>query len=362
MKNYKYNYDQIFKLCRSLSEGQHFEPLKYDQYIKNPKIFNRIIKDVDIINNLYVSLYNSCLHPILRNKSGSIKKYNIHHVSGAWDCREIYTTQNVFKGVIITVIVKGYVFVFKCGQFTVDKSVLNGHKAFTLFKKECEKQNIDLKKYELSEEDGKLEKDQIQNPIIKNNILYKEIEHVHHLDFNSAWPSGLCECFPEFENVFKNLRKKDKLIGDLALGFCQSKYINYKYSHFSKAGINTTNKNIINLMVKLVSQNFKVVGINTDGIWYKDNTSENRVYHDDNEGKDLHQWKTDHVDCTFCAYSDGQYYFIEDGKFNARARGYYLYEQKKPREEWDKYDFDEAMRSAVIIRFEEGVGFIIGEM
>lgn len=351
--------DKIYSMCTAIYEGQEFDFLNYDQYVKNPKILKQVIREKDRINALYKALKASPLDKIQRTASGAIQKHNIKHASGAWDCKEVRTAQNVFKGVVITVILRNRVFVFKCGAFGVKDSEITGRKAFRMFESACKKHGINIWDYAI--DNGVEIKSQIERPYILCLQKFKRLEHVHHLDINNAWCAGVCEDYPELIPVFVDLREKNKLIGDIALGFCQSEYIQYKLSNLSKSGINNTNRNITDLMESLAKQNFDVIAINTDGIWYKDKTNQNRIYTDENEGKELGQWKTDHKDCTFCAYSNGQYYFIENGKFNVRARGYYLYEKKKPRTEWDEHDFDQAMASAITLTWDNEEGFITYE-
>lgn len=350
-------YDKVYKACSEIYKGQHFEFLKYDQYVRNPKIINHIVENKDTINNLYLLLKNSKLATILRNPKGSIARHNIHHAAGAWDVQEIYTAKNVFKGIIITVIVKGYVFVFKCGTFSFNNNQLSGYKCFAKFATACKNNNVDLQKY--ATDDGLAVKAKIESPIIQMWQTLQVLDNVHHIDLNQAWPSQVCAVYPEFKPVFAELRQKDKLIADIALGFCQSEHINYKYAELAKIGINGCNKQIKSILEKLIENDFEIIGINTDGIWYKDKTSQNRLYHDEDEGTGLGQWKTDHKNCTFCAYSDGQYWFEENGKFNVRARGYYSYEQIKPRENWNREDFDKAMYTQVVINWNRDEGFII---
>ena len=100
----KHSNAYIFKLCKSLSEGQYFENGNFNQYVKNPCLITHILENKDKINNLYTTLLNSRLNRIQRTESGAIVKRDIHLLSGAWDCRKIITAANVCKGVIITVI------------------------------------------------------------------------------------------------------------------------------------------------------------------------------------------------------------------------------------------------------------------
>lgn len=351
--------ERIYRLCAGLATGQKFGFLKYDQQIRTPQIFKHVIKERETINGLYQALRESRLGTIERTANGSIKKWNVHHAGGAWDVQQTITAKGVFKGVIITVIVRGTVFVFKCGAFGVEGSDMHGRKAFRALTSECKRQGVDLEKYAVA--DGERVKGEIEKPIIKVFKRYREIQHVHHLDINSAWASACAAEFPELRGVFERLYAKDKAIVNMALGFCQSEYCGYRFAALAKAGINGTNERIINLMTKLTMADFEVVAVNTDGIWYYDCKDAGRVYTDEDEGKGFGKWKTDHRDCVFDGYSNGQYWFIEDGKFNVRARGYYTYEQKKPREEWDKEDFDKAMASVTTLYWDEKEGFVVYE-
>ena len=61
---------------------------------------------------------------------------------------------------------------------------------------------------------------------------------------------------------------------------------------------------------RLIANGDKILGHNTDGIWYQ-----GPVYHGEGEGNDLGQWRNDYVDCRFRAKSSGAYEFIENGSF-----------------------------------------------
>ena len=176
------------------------------------------------------------------------------------------------------------------------------------------------------------------------------------MDFNAAWPSEICKHYPELKQVFLPLSKEAR---NAAIGYMQSKYINYKYANLAKIAINGCAYLMKVYYGRLISQGFEVLGINTDGIWYRDKTEQNRLYHDDNEGFGFGKWKNDHIDCEWYAYSDGQYYFIEKGKMNVKARGYYSYESVKAREEWNEEDFFKAMSTKIDIQFYENYGIVI---
>ena len=356
------NRDMLYDLCNKLGKGTKTKGyLNIDRRKASPVYITRIIENVNDINALCQALWDVDfnLAKIERTPSGAIKKHNIHHAGGAYDIREVYTSNGTFKGITITVILYNTIFVFKCGMFTVDGKKVHGSTAFRAFKDACKEHGIVLEDYAIN--NGQQVKKTIPKAIIKfsNQFMYKKLQHVHHIDFNHAWSAGFVEAFPEFAPVMEVLNKKDKVLSSMTLGYCQSEYCGYKYSHFAKAGIEWCNNKIRELCGKLEADGYIIVGINTDGIWYMDSTEENRVYHDENEGKLTGQWKTDHVNCELRAYSDGQYWFRENGKFNVKARGYYQYEQIKPREEWDEFDFDKAMSGQTSILFIKGRGFVI---
>ena len=69
--------DTIYSMCTAIYEGQEFDFLDYDQYVKNPKILKQVIREKDRINALYKALKASPLAKIQRTASGAIQKHNI---------------------------------------------------------------------------------------------------------------------------------------------------------------------------------------------------------------------------------------------------------------------------------------------
>ena len=305
---------------------------------------------------MYFTLKKTLTHKIVRTEKGCIAK-NIVNAAGCYDVQVVKNSaNNVIRGIIITVLLRSHIWVIKCGRLTNARdNTMSGAKAFKILKEELLKDGIDLKNYE--EKDGKEYKAKIETFPIVNTFLKKEFEHVNHIDLNLAWPSALCRAMPEFEKTFSRLNKK---ILNSALGFCQSRFCGYKLSKLPMIGINDTNKVIGELTDKLVDEDFIVIGYNTDGIWYKDAKEQGRLYHDENEGKGLHHWKHDYIDVLFYAYSDGQYYIIKNGRIEYKLRGYYQYENIKPREEWTTVeDFFNAIKSAVEVYWDDERGLVV---
>ena len=354
------NRDLLYELCCKLAIKTKTQGyLTLNQRNSKPVTITTIIERLDDINGLCKALWESDLYPIQRTPSGGIAKHNIHHAGGAYDIREVKRTDGTFKGIIITVLLNNSIFVLKCGMFSVKDKKVHGSSAFQQFKKLCQQHGITLEDYAI--ENGEQVKKTIPKSLIKFNTsyLFKRLQHVHHIDLNHAWSAGFTNKYPEFKDVMEELNKKDKVLSSMTLGYCQSEYCNFKYSHFAKAGIEWCRNKILEISKKLQDDGYIIVGWNTDGIWYMDGTNQQRIYHDEEEGKLTGQWKTDHIDCELRAYSDGQYWFKENGKFNVRARGYYQYEQIKPRELWDEFDFDKAMSCQTKIIFIKGRGFVI---
>ena len=350
--------ERIYELCLNLGAGTATKGfLNADRYKARPVYITSIIRNVDAINALYQALIHSTLPIIERSPTGAIAKHNIHHASGAYDVREVTTKKGIFKGIIITVLLFNRIFVFKCGMFSVKDKKDTGFKAFREFCSRIKAMGKTLDDYKI--ENGEEVKESISSPYIKFLRKYQKIQHVNHMDMVCAWGSGFAKAFPEFETIIKEMEQKDKILPSVFLGYCQSEYCDYAFSHFAKAGIEFCNKKMQEYTEQLEAQDFEIIGYNTDGIWYVDKLEQGRLFHNDEEGNGLGQWRNDHVDCELCAYGDGQYWFREDGKFNVRARGYYYYEQEKPREEWDEKDFDRAMSCETSVTFIRGRGFVI---
>lgn len=350
--------DEIFQKCMLLGTGTNTKGfLKVNQHKASANYITRILENKEQINELCVMLWNSQLRQIQRTNSGGIAKHNIHHASGAYDIQVIHTQRNIFKGIIITVLLYNTIFVFHCGMFSVNNKRINGLTAFRKFTTLCKQYNIDLTKYRIT--NGEEIKATIPKSFIyfERDYKLKNILHVNHIDLNHAWSAGFINSYPEFIPIMEELNREDKVLSSMVLGVCQSQYVKYEYSHFAKAGIEWCNNKILEISKELSDNHFKVIGCNTDGIWYIDELNQSRIFHNSEEGTQTGQWKTDHVDCELCAYSDGQYWFKENGKFNVKARGFYAYEQIKSREEWNEYDFDKAMSNQTFIYFKKGVGF-----
>lgn len=334
------------------------EIFKPDQRVRKPNRNPHLSVCSDEFNTIVQSCRKLKLLPIVRTPSGSIKKNRVDLATGSYDVQVIRNSKNnVLKGFIVTIILGRKIWVFKYGYIAAKGSNMTGHKAYNEFLDTCKDLGIDIEKYALPEEEALKYKNQIESPMIMNFQQNKEIPHVNHIDLNAAWPSAICEKYPELEPVYSKLTKDAK---NCLNGYLQSKYISYKYAKLAMTGVNGCNVNIRRLWKALHEQDFGICGINTDGIWYYDKLNQNRLYHDKNEGSGFHKWKHDYTDCIWYASSDGQYYFeTPEGKFEVRARGYYTYEAIKPREEWTKEDYFKAIMTLCDIYYDEDSQMLI---
>lgn len=251
---------------------------------------------------------------------------------------------------------------------TMPQNAMSGSKAFKHVRKLDTTHVLD--RFEsTTQEDADNEKSQIESPIIKNVCVWGvEYDHVSHIDLNGAYPSEIIKACPQMLPIFNSF--KDKTGRNSFVGFCQSEYtkkhtrnnIMYAYAKLAKIAINNTNTRIINMCKTLKDQNFTVLGINTDGIWYRSNDGRRRLYHDKDEGKGFGKWKNDHIDCVFRADSNGTYYYIENGGFHPVMRGFYRQQFAKSRSLWNKADYEAALDGRLCLSWDDNIGWIIEEI
>lgn len=316
---------------------------------------------VDYLNREYCVGFNK----IVRTSSGGISVERSNFRLPMWDTRTLNSC--------VELTVLGGDGFFRAQLRTKskkDNKFLSGRLCFIALKSMLRENGIILENYAIS--NGKEVKDTIPKPKIclyRQTFKDKIFDNVHHIDLNSSYFSGIADAFPEFRPTIEHiysLRKKNskyKEILNRTQGFMQSKMVGFKYAHISKAGIVSNCERIDRLSDALISQGFIILMYNTDGIWYTH--PDGKMYHDDNEGTALGQWKHDHVNCKFQAKSDGAYHFIENGKCYTKLRGTTLLDKTKPRDEWtweDLYSKDQQVikvsyndEEGAKIRYEEEI-------
>lgn len=345
-RNEFYNY-----LINNFDYKVSTKPLQPDRYCKVNNKYQNLYESYELANLLLKQCKDLNLKRLPRYPSGVLVKNRLfEYIYGSYDFQIVKNSQNnVIRGFILTIVIKDTYFKFSFGGLR-NKSDVSGIVCWNEFLKRCKENNINLDDYKNTEEEGIELKKQINKPLIKNFELNKYIDHANHLDLHAAYPSLVIEKHKEFLPVFTGLKKP---IGDVAIGYMQSRFTKYKYANLSKEAVNGVNDKILSYHIDLEAKGFKVIGWNTDGIWYIDKTGKNRLYHNKDEGPGFGKWEHDYKDCRFYAVSDGQYFFYENGIFNVRLRGFYRKDTEKPREQWNEDDFFDAVNNNESIYYDE---------
>ena len=254
----------------------------------------------------------------------------------------------------------------------LDDTKITGKIAFLKFKNICEKHNINLELFAINN-GAEVKKTISKAPreLVKSYYEGMIFENAHHIDLNSSYMSGVMTKYPELSEPIKYVyeqRKKAKAAGDEeknklykailtnTWGYFQSEYIGYKFANLSKAGIDFNNSLLEKVTKGLKEQGFTIIAYNTDGIWY---TGNNRLYTDEYEGKELCQWKHDHLNCKLQMNSGGSYHFIENGEHNVVVSGITNLDKVKHRKYWTWDDFNSkgAEVNKIVFDFEKGAYF-----
>lgn len=249
------------------------------------------------------------------------------------------------------------------------KNPVSGKQAVRAIYKEAKNLGIDLGKYEVSPEEGKKIKKEIEPPHIEMlGIPGRVYTNVHHLDLNSSYASRIIEAHPELKPLYESMYDRRHENNDYykhvltnSIGCWQSEYCPdasnagklapYQFANMSKIAVNETRHLIEKYIVELQRSGRKVLLTNTDGIWYQ-----GQLFHDENEGSCLCQWKNDHKNCKFIMKSKGAYQFIEDNVCHTVVRGTTLLDKEKSREEWKFGEiFDQVLMEYYAFDEEKGV-------
>lgn len=253
-------------------------------------------------------------------------------------------------------------YLFRIGKKKKAKEEVHGREAFKEYVKVLNRFGVNID--DLAIENGLEVKETIPSPKIEliDAVPGETYKNAHHLDINSAFNAGMMKAFPVLEPAIRHIYNKRKEnprykdILNMTQGFMQSSFVKYKFSHISKEGYVFTNNYIDALVAELQATGRKVLATNTDGVWYQ-----GEIFHNRDEGKDIGQWKNDHVNCKLRFKSKGSYEFVENGNYKPVVRGETTYERLVPREEWDWGDI--FLGSVLEYRFdmEKGVVQVVTE-
>lgn len=353
-------YEQVEKFISKRLEGVA-QGKFLNQYNSKPLKLAPTAENAVLFNELYKYLKKSDLNILERTPGGSIRKgprymNNLY----AWDLRKSSL------GVMLTISLGGKLYVMKFGLYKGSSAPdIYPTQAFKILTDKCLEHGIVLEDYAI--ENGPEVRAETASAYIDMWVQHTEndkgLENVHHIDFHSSYPAGLANTHPEFRPVmeyFYERRHEDpaaKFLMNSGIGFmCTEKFgFRAKYAHLRKDAIEDNNKRIDELLFRLLASGRRIIGRNTDGIWYQ-----GEVYHGEGEGPKLGQWENDHINCKFRAKSDGSYEFMEDGKYHAVQRGQTTLEVIKPRDEWTWGDIYKT--SVIGWKFDEMEGIYFNEV
>lgn len=221
------------------------------------------------------------------------------------------------------------------------KGSYNSRDAWSTFYKSCTKNGINLEEdYQISKEEGFSIRYQLKTDksvsirrcftdyVNRDEIVSKTFENMNHLDLNSSYMSGLVYYHPEFKNVISEFYKKKstakteeekdkwKKILTIPYGWMYSELCDYRYAHLSRDMIKYNDMMLDTICKNMIETGRLPILFNTDGIWYQGD-----IYHDENEGTGLGQWKTDHKNCTWRCRSSACYEYVENGEYNGQCSG-----------------------------------------
>ena len=326
--------------------------MKLENYKSNEFNFNKQFwKEVNIIENVneFNTIAAECfaLGTIKLTQHGHLMKERIMHEGACWNDSLNNISYNSYEFVCVHNY-KIYRFVFKPTKYMIDdeEHELTGFDAFKQIQKDCKAHGININDYAISEEEAIEVKKSIPSPWIKltaTGNLFKEIEipNVFHIDWNSAYPAGLCANYPEFTPIYEEhfkLRKTapiHKAVINYSIGAMQSLKgrMKARYAKLSKAAIEWTIDQLKSMTEELQNDgNYNILAYNTDGIWVQGNPE--KLYKHPNYGNDMGQWKIDHVCEKIRFKSAGAYEFMENGEYHAVVRGRTRLDNIKPRSEW----------------------------
>lgn len=334
------------KLLSLLLEKRHSDLLRDCNYKLIPcSVIGMTEEGMAEFNEIYFTLRAVVKNKITRTPSGGVSIARRNFRPPMWDVR------NTKSCIELTIILAEGCWRI---QFRVyekkEKWQTWGKTAFNEFIKVCDELGINMEDFAI--DNGAEVKETIESPMIELFATPKRIYHnAHHLDLNSSHIAGMVKCYPEiapaFEEIYarrqaeKQKKKEDpnyksndiyKDILTHTWGYLQSvSQCQAKWAHISRDGIRETNAKLRELSEKLVASGRTILAYNTDGIWYS-----GEVYHDENEGNRIGQWKNDYTNCIrWRAKSKGAYEFItEEGNYKPVIRGLTQLDKIKERKDW----------------------------
>ena len=355
---------ELFNKLMALSNGRYaIQGIKYNQYSTKPMNLQFDLDDIKVFNEAYKLVKNSDMHIITRTKSGGIS--NSH---GKFQNRYAYDVRKTTSCISLTIILCGYVFVFRVSGMHEDASdMITPSEAFKTLREELAKDGINIDNYAISPEEGAEHKAKIPAPLIclgEDCKVDETYDNVNHIDIHNSYPSGWVELYPEWKPTIErlySLRKENQMYKNI-LNYSNGCFQSTKYpwqckwAHIAEFAQNLNNLKIIRLACELELTGHKILAFNTDGIWYQGKAYENKQF-----GPNLGQFGNDHKNCKIRFKSKGCYEYIEDGKYTPVVRGTTRLDRDLPRELWQWGDIYRQDAEIIQFSFDETEGIIINE-
>lgn len=342
----------------------------YSKVINLPKIpITRLSMTVDAVNYFNEIYHSITSHPNLwsalpRTPSGGISvKFGVLNPP----CYDVTHTSST---VCLTILSSVACYRIVLGSNPKEHHDITGRTAYNKLCKELQDDGVDITN--LAVDNGAEIKKEIPSPPIKvidNRYCGKTFDCAHHIDINSSFMAGVAhynpDLAPTINRIYDN-RKKDgesnalyKAILSHSYGFFQSQWcvINgnkYALANLSLDAVRYNNQMIDSLVRKLTDSGRRVIATNTDGVWYS-----GAVYHDEDEGIHLGQYKNDHTNCTLRYKSAGAYEFIEDGKYYPVIRGQTVMDRLRDREQWQWGDIFKDASEVVKYTWDDQLGIVV---
>lgn len=345
--------EEYYRQLNSLLEGLEVSKttLKPNR-IKIPKNsvsvekFNEILSFCKSNMQEYVTTASGGISFSKKNLSSMLESYHYEHGSTWGDITILSSVGNVRITHAST------------DTSTSDKTApkMTGSAAFGIFKRLCTDFGLDIESYARNNTEADA---MFRAPLrchIKDDYLKVWHHHCYHIDFNSSFMSQLAKHYPEFKPVIEhmyNRRKSEPIYKNVlnnTYGYMMSKWAKYRFAHLSRLMVTENNKALEELRQKLLINGYRPLMFNSDGIWYAD-TKNKGAYHDDNEGVNLGQWKTDYSDCDLLIGSANNYAIVKDGKTEIKKSGQSNLDKVLPRELWKPCLIFQDITNPIIYRY-----------
>lgn len=195
---------------------------------------------------------------------------------------------------------------------------------------------------------------------------------VFHIDINSAYMAGVAKKYPELAPAIYSLYDKRRLLKEIpdylktpeekrlnlmikailnmTYGYMRSEWVDWKYAHIAKEGVEYCKKKIVELRENLENHGCSVIFYSVDAVWGIGDIS---WFESSNE---IGECKLDMIVEQFSARSAEAYEYIYKGKYKPKVCGLTTLDKIKPRSQWEWGDIYYQSLYKLTYKFEKGIG------